>query len=151
MIVDLFRNDLGRVSQVGSVCVPEVMAVEPYAGLHHLVSTVRCRTRAGTRLRDVLEATFPPGSVTGAPKLAAIDLIEALEPTPRDAYTGAVGFVDRAGGLSLAVAIRTAICEAGELRYFAGGGIVEASDPDRELAETELKAEVFRSALAALG
>jgi para-aminobenzoate synthetase component I len=150
MIVDLMRNDLGRVAQVGSVCVPEVMAVEPYAGLHHLVSTVRCRTREGTRLRDVLEAAFPPGSVTGAPKLAAIDLIERLEPEPRDVYTGALGFVDRSGGLALAVGIRCAQIAGGEARYFAGGGIVEASDPDRELAETELKAEVFRQALASL-
>jgi anthranilate/para-aminobenzoate synthase component I len=161
MIVDLMRNDLGRVARIGSVSVPEVMAVEPFAGLHHLVSTVTCRTRTDVRLRDVLAATFPPGSVTGAPKIAAVELIEALEPEPRDAYTGALGFVDRAGGLSLAVAIRGAQLEAGTpprsagaptwgVRYFSGGGIVEASDPDREVAETELKAEVFRQALTAL-
>jgi para-aminobenzoate synthetase component 1 len=150
MIVDLMRNDLGRIAAVGSVHVPEVMAVEPFAGLLHLVSTVTCRTRAEVTLTEVLEATFPPGSVTGAPKLRAIEIIEALEAEPRDVYTGAVGFVDRAGGLSLAVAIRTAVCEAGELRYFAGGGIVEASLPERELAETELKAKVLRDALAEL-
>jgi anthranilate/para-aminobenzoate synthase component I len=150
MIVDLMRNDLGRVAAVGSVQVPEVMAVEPFAGLHHLVSTVRCRTRPEVRLRDVLAATFPPGSVTGAPKIAAVELIEALEPEPRDAYTGALGYVDRCGGLALAVAIRCAQLQAGEARYFSGGGIVEASNPDRELAETELKAQVFRQALAAL-
>lgn len=150
MIVDLMRNDLGRVAQIGSVSVPEVMAVEPFAGLHHLVSTVTCRTRPDVRLRDVLAATFPPGSVTGAPKIAAVELIEALEPEPRAAYTGALGYVDRAGGLSLAVAIRCAQLQNGEARYFSGGGIVEASDPDRELAETELKAEVFRQALTAL-
>jgi anthranilate/para-aminobenzoate synthase component I len=150
MIVDLMRNDLGRVAEVGSVSVPEVMAVEPYAKLSHLVSTVACRTRAEVSLRQVLEATFPPGSITGAPKLRAIELIEQLESVARDVYTGALGFVDRTGGLSLAVAIRTAIAQPGSVRYFAGGGIVEASLPERELAETELKARVFLDALQAL-
>ena len=150
MIVDLMRNDLGRVARTGTVAVADVMAVEPFAGLHHLVSTVRCQTRPEVGLRDVLDATFPPGSVTGAPKLAAIDLIERLEPEPRDVYTGALGYVAHNGDLSLAVAIRCTQIEAHQARYFAGGGIVEASDPDRELAETELKAEVFRTALATL-
>ncbi len=150
MIVDLMRNDLGRIAETGSVRAPEVMTVEPYAGLSHLVSTVECRTRADVSLRAVLDATFPPGSVTGTPKLRAIDVIERLESEPRDVYTGAVGFVDRSGGLSLAVAIRTAIVEAGSLRYFAGGGIVEASDVAREIAETELKARVLFEALRAL-
>jgi anthranilate/para-aminobenzoate synthase component I len=150
MIVDLMRNDLGRVAEVGSVHVPEVMVVEPYAKLSHLVSTVACRTRHGVSTRQVLTATFPPGSVTGTPKLRAIALIEQLEAVPRDAYTGAVGFLDRAGGLSLAVAIRTAIAEPGLVRYFAGGGIVEASQIERELAETELKARVFLDAVLAL-
>jgi anthranilate/para-aminobenzoate synthase component I len=151
MIVDLMRNDLGRVAEVGSVHVPEVMAVEPYARLSHLVSSVTCRTRSETTLRQVLEATFPPGSVTGTPKLRAIEIIEQLEGVPRDVYSGAVGFVDRAGGLSLAVAIRTAIAEPGLVRYFAGGGIVEASRIEHEIAETELKARVFLDAVAALG
>jgi anthranilate/para-aminobenzoate synthase component I len=150
MIVDLMRNDLGRVAEIGSVRVPEVMTVEPYAGLSHLVSTVECRTRRDVSLRGVLEATFPPGSITGTPKLSAIEIIERLESEPRDAYSGAVGFVDRTGGLSLAVAIRTAIVEAGQLRYFAGGGIVEASHVASEIAETELKARVLFDALRAL-
>jgi len=150
MIVDLMRNDLGRVAKPGSVRVAALLRTEPYAGLHHLVSTVRCVTRSEVTLRDVVEATFPPGSVTGAPKLRAVEIIEALEPHPRDLYTGAVGFVDRAGGLSLAVAIRTAVATAGAVDYWAGGGIVEASDPARELAETELKARVFLDAVARL-
>ena len=99
----------------------------------------------------MLAATFPPGSVTGAPKLRAIDVIERLESTPRDVYTGALGFVDREGGVSLAVAIRTALLERARLSYFAGGGIVEASRVEHELAETELKARVFFDALASLG
>lgn len=150
MIVDLMRNDLGRVAEVGSVQVPEVMVVEPYAKLAHLVSTVTCTTRPDVTLRQVLNATFPPGSVTGTPKLRAMRVIESLEAVARDVYTGAVGYVDRQGGLSLAVAIRCAIVERGSVRYYAGGGIVEASQPDRELAETELKAQVFLRAVAAL-
>jgi para-aminobenzoate synthetase component 1 len=146
MIVDLMRNDLSRVAELGSVHLPGVFEVEPFARLLHLVSTVACTTRPEVGLRDVLEATFPPGSVTGAPKLAAVALIEALEAVPRDAYTGALGFVDRTGGLSLAVAIRTALIEGQAVRYFAGGGIVEASDPERELRETELKARVLLDA-----
>jgi para-aminobenzoate synthetase component 1 len=153
MIVDLMRNDLSRVAEVGSVSVAELFTVEAYARLLHLVSTVRCTTRPEVTLQDVLRATFPPGSVTGAPKLAAVELIEALEHAPRDVYTGALGFVDRGGGLSLAVAIRTAIVDRADeqLRYFAGGGIVEASQPARELAETVLKAQVLLDARAQLG
>ncbi len=150
MIIDLMRNDLSRVAELGSVRVSEVMAVERYAKLSHLVSTVSCTTRLGLELRAILEATFPAGSVTGAPKLRAIELIEALEATPRGIYTGAYGYIDRAGGLSLAVAIRTAVVTAEEACYFAGGGIVEASDPARELAETTLKARVFCDALLKL-
>jgi para-aminobenzoate synthetase component 1 len=150
MIVDLMRNDLGRVAAVGSVEVVEQFVVEPFARLHHLVSTVACTTRPETRRSDVLRATFPPGSVTGTPKLRAIEVIDALEPAARGIYTGAVGFIDRAGGLSLAVAIRTAVVERGVASYFAGGGIVEASDIEREIAETELKARVFTDAIAKL-
>jgi anthranilate/para-aminobenzoate synthase component I len=147
MIVDLMRNDLGRVAAIGSVEVVERFVVEPFARLHHLVSTVACTTRPETRVSDVLRATFPPGSVTGTPKLRAIEAIDALEPTARGIYTGAVGFIDRAGGLSLAVAIRTAVVERGVASYFAGGGIVEASDIAREIAETDLKARVFTDAI----
>jgi anthranilate/para-aminobenzoate synthase component I len=151
MIVDLMRNDLSRVAQLGSVRVTEVMQVERYAKLSHLVSTVACTVRRDATLRELVEATFPPGSVTGAPKLRAMQIIEALESSARGVYTGAYGFVDRAGGLSLAVAIRTATVEQGEARYFTGGGIVEASDAAREIAETELKARVFCDALRTLG
>ncbi|MAQ15573.1 MAG: aminodeoxychorismate synthase component I [Sandaracinus sp.] len=148
MIVDLVRNDLGRVSETGSVEVTERFAVEPFAKLAHLVSTVRGTTRPGTTTSAVMDATFPPGSVTGAPKSAALAIIEALEPVPRGPYCGAVGFVDGAGGLSLAVAIRTAFVAAGTVRYHAGGGLVWASEAAREVAETELKARVFLDALA---
>lgn len=150
MIVDLMRNDLGRVADVGSVRPTEVMQVEPYAGLSHLVSTVQCTTRADVTLGAIFEATFPPGSVTGTPKLAAIAAIEALEAEPRGIYTGTIGHIDHAGGCHFAVTIRTAVVRDGVATYFAGGGIVEASDPTQEVAETELKARVFVDAVAAL-
>jgi len=150
MIVDLMRNDLGRVAEVGTVEVEEPLVVEPYAGLAHLVSTVRCTTRPDVDLADILEATFPPGSVTGTPKLSAMQIIEDLEDEPREVYTGCVGMVDRAGGARFAVAIRTAQISSGEVVYHAGGGLVAASEPSREVAETELKARVFLDALRTL-
>lgn len=150
MIVDLMRNDLGRIATIGTVEVEKPLLVEPFSGLYHLVSTVHCRTRDGVGLAEILEATFPPGSVTGAPKLRALEIIEELEQHPRGVYCGALGFIDRAGGLSLAVAIRTGVVRGGRVVYWAGGGIVEASDPARELAETELKARVFLDAVGSL-
>lgn len=150
MIVDLMRNDLGRVAEIGSVQAIDVMEVEPYAALSHLVSTVRAKTKPELGIPDILTATFPPGSITGTPKLRAIEMIEALERHPRGAYCGAIGHIDRAGGLSLVVAIRTATITNGQLEYFAGGGLVEASIPAREVAETELKARVLLDALKML-
>jgi len=147
MIVDLMRNDLSRVAETGSVRVHAPLRVEPFRGLSHLVSTVACRTRPEIDLRAILEATFPPGSITGTPKLRAMELIEAEEPCARGVYTGALGYVDRAGGVSLAVAIRTAVISGESATYFAGGGLVSASDPEREIEETELKARVFLEAL----
>lgn len=150
MIVDLMRNDLGRVAQVGSVRPVDVMRVEPYAGLSHLVSTVRCKTRPEVGLGEIFDATFPPGSVTGTPKLAAIAHIEALESQPRGIYTGAIGYVDQGGGCQFAVAIRTAVVRDEVAQYFAGGGIVEASRVASEVAETTLKARVFVDAVQAV-
>lgn len=154
MIVDLVRNDLGRVSVPGSVTTPRLFSVEPYAHLRHLVSVIEGRLLPGTTLRSVLEATFPAASISGAPKMAAIEHIEALEDSARGFYTGALGGLSRDGSVALAVAIRTVEVHgtgAGSLRYFAGGGIVAASDPDAELAETELKARAFLDAVQALG
>lgn len=150
MIVDLMRNDLGRVAEIGTVKVDAPLIVEPFTGLYHLVSTVSCVTRPEVTVEDILEATFPPGSVTGAPKIRALEIIEELEQHPRGVYCGALGFIDHNGGISLAVAIRTATVRNSEAFYWAGGGIVEASDPDREVAETELKAKVFLEAISSL-
>lgn len=142
MIVDLVRNDLGRVCEWGSVRVPSLLAVEPHPGLVHLVSTVEGRLRAGLGWAATIDATFPPGSVTGAPKLAALDSIARLEPEPRGPYCGAIGWVDadrREGDLN--VAIRTFWIEDHELNFGTGGGITYDSDPHGEWAETELKAQ----------
>jgi para-aminobenzoate synthetase component 1 len=141
MIVDLVRNDLGRVCEWGSVTVPALCAVEEHPGLVHLVSTVTGRLRAGVGWAELIAATFPPGSVTGAPKLAALDVIERLEPVDRGVYCGAVGWVDadrRRGDLN--VAIRTFWIEDGHLHLGTGGGITWDSTPGGEWAETELKA-----------
>lgn len=147
MVVDLMRNDLNRVCELGSVKISELMAVLPFAGLSHLVSTIEGRVRADVTLSELLRETFPPGSVTGAPKQRVLRAIAELEALPRGIYTGCYGFIDRAGGCSLAVAIRTAVVHEGQVEYFAGGGIVADSDPERELAETELKAQLFLRAL----
>ena len=141
MIVDLVRNDLGRVCEWGSVEVPALCAVESHPGLVHLVSTVTGRLREGMGWPEVVAATFPPGSVTGAPKLAALDVISRLEPVPRGVYCGAVGWVDadrRVGDLN--VAIRTFWIDDGVLHLGTGGGITWDSTPQGEWAETELKA-----------
>src|SRR5438093_787630 len=141
MIVDLVRNDLGRVCEYGSVSVPGLCEVERHPGLVHLVSTVRGRLRRDSGWPELVAATFPPGSVTGAPKLAALDVIGRLEPVPRGVYCGAVGWVDadaRRGDLN--VAIRTFWIEGGALHVGTGGAITWDSTPAGEWQETELKA-----------
>jgi len=144
MIVDLVRNDLGRVCEWGSVTVPSLLEVEAHPGLFHLVSTVEGRLRPGLGWAEAIAATFPPGSVTGAPKLAALESIARLEPGPRGLYCGAIGWVDadRVVG-DLNVAIRTFWIEDGALHFGTGGGITHDSDPAGEWAETELKAHVL--------
>ncbi|MGW4724700.1 chorismate-binding protein [Streptomyces sp. S1] len=143
MIVDLVRNDLGRVSETGSVAVPALCAVEEHPGLVHLVSTVTGLLREDAGWPELLAATFPPGSVTGAPKSSALRIIEALETAPRGPYCGGVGWVDAdAGTGELAVGIRTFWIDRpeGVLRFGTGAGITWGSDPEREWEETELKA-----------
>ncbi len=147
MIVDLARNDLGRVCEFGSVRVPDLCALESHPGLFHLVSSVTGRLRPGVDLADVVRATFPPASVTGAPKPRVMQAIEDLEPVRRGVYCGAVGWVDGdAGRAELAVAIRTFTIAGGRTSLGVGGGIVADSDPDDEWAETELKAARLRAA-----
>ncbi|MFE0644203.1 chorismate-binding protein [Streptomyces sp. NPDC058877] len=144
MIVDLVRNDLGRVSETGSVAVPDLCAVEEHPGLVHLVSTVTGVLREDAGWPGLLAATFPPGSVTGAPKTSALRIIEALETVPRGPYCGGVGWVDAdARTAELAVGIRTFWIDRpeGVLRFGTGAGITWGSDPEREWEETELKAD----------
>ncbi|MEU1377627.1 chorismate-binding protein [Streptomyces triculaminicus] len=146
MIVDLVRNDLGRVCATGSVTVPALCAVEPHPGLVHLVSTVRGQLADDVGWAGLFGATFPPGSVTGAPKASALDIIGSLEPAPRGPYCGGIGWVDADRGTGeLAVGIRTFWIDRAApggpvLRFGTGAGITWGSDPEREWAETELKA-----------
>ncbi|MFC4056803.1 chorismate-binding protein [Planomonospora corallina] len=141
MIVDLVRNDLGRVAAVGSVTVPALCEVEQHPGLVHLVSTVRARLAPEAGWPELFAATFPPGSVTGAPKSSALRIIDELEPEPRGPYCGAVGWVDAdRHRASLAVGIRTFWLSSGVIRFGTGAGITWGSDPRREWHETELKA-----------
>ncbi|MFN8016806.1 MAG: anthranilate synthase component I family protein [Acidimicrobiales bacterium] len=149
MIVDLVRNDLGRVCDWGSIHVPALCAVEEHPGLAHLVSTVEGRLRPGCGWAEAIEATFPPGSVTGAPKVAALEHIARLEPVDRGIYCGGVGWVDadrRSGSLN--VAIRTFWFADGEVRFGTGGGITWDSAPTGEWEETELKARRLLSVAA---
>ncbi|MDQ1746882.1 MAG: para-aminobenzoate synthetase component [Frankiaceae bacterium] len=140
MIVDLVRNDLGRVAVTGSVEVPDLLAVEEHPGLVHLVSRVRARLAPGAGWAELLAATAPAGSVTGAPKSSALRLIGELEPVPRGVYCGAVGWVDADNARGeLAVAIRTFEWSEGRLLLGTGAGITWGSDPRREWEETELK------------
>ncbi len=150
MIVDLERNDLGRVCRPGSVEVASLMRVVSLPTVHHLISTVRGHLRPEVGLGALLAATFPGGSVTGAPKRRAMQIIDELEPAPRGAYTGATGWLGAAGDLDLAIAIRTAVLRAGALELSVGGGIVVDSTPEAELAETEVKARAFAALCGAM-
>jgi len=147
MIVDLERNDLGRVCEVGTVVVERYAAVESHPTVHHLVSTISGRLRSDVGLADLLRATFPGGSITGAPKVRAMEIICELEAWSRGPYTGAFGLFDPRGDLELGLAIRTAIVSGGVVHYHAGGGIVADSDAGRESAEAWLKTAALRRAL----
>jgi aminodeoxychorismate synthase component I len=150
MIVDLVRNDLGRVCETGSVEVPELMAIETYASVFQMVSTVRGHLRSDRDAVDLLRAAFPPGSMTGAPKIAAMRILDRLEPVRRGIYSGALGYFDVHGGLDLCVVIRTVLLKDGRAYVHAGGGIVADSDPTGEYCETLDKARPLMAALEAL-
>src|SRR6185437_4094409 len=140
MIVDVERNDLGRVAEVGSVRVLWGPKVVTHRTVHHRLALIAARARAGTSREEVLAAMLPSGSVTGAPKVRAMDVIAALEPARRGLYTGGIGFVAHDGGVTLSMAIRTSVLEGSEGEYWTGGGIVADSDPAREVEETRWKA-----------
>ena len=148
MIVDLVRNDLGRVCRTGSVRVDGLRRVVRYPTLHHMISTVRGVLREGVGTADLLRATFPGGSITGAPKVRAMELIAELEPRARGVYTGAIGRIGPGDTLDLAMAIRTAVCVRTRISLGIGGGIVADSRPDAEWRESLLKARAFERALS---
>jgi anthranilate synthase component 1 len=148
MLVDLARNDLGRVCVPGTVDVSGFMRVERYSHVMHLVSTVLGRLVPGRTAFDVLRATFPAGTVSGAPKPRALEVIEELEPLRRNLYAGTVGYFDAGGDMDMAIAIRTAVLHGGTAYVQAGAGIVADSDPAAEQAECENKAAAVLRALA---
>jgi para-aminobenzoate synthetase component 1 len=140
MIVDLERNDLGRVCEAGSVIVSDPKSLESHPTVHHLAATVEGKLKAGAGPVDLLRAAFPGGSVTGAPKIRAMEIIDELEPSRRAAYTGAIGRIGFDGRVALSVAIRIVEKHGEDVWFQAGGGIVYDSDPEREFEETIVKA-----------
>ncbi len=151
MIVDLERNDLGRVCQYGSVVVRDALLVESFAQVHHLVATVEGRLRSGVGPVDVIRAMFPGGSITGAPKIRAMEIIDELEPNRRSLYTGAIGYLGRGGSSAFNIAIRTILVEGDRASYQVGGGIVADSDPEAEYEETLAKGRALRAVLEGRG
>ena len=148
MIVDLERNDIGRVCRFGTVRVSELMALEKYATVFHLTSTVEGKLRPGKNAIDLLKATFPGGSISGAPKVRAIEIIDELEPTRRSVYTGSIGYLGFDGGLDLNIVIRTILVKNGKAYFQVGGAVVYDSDPESEYVETLDKARALIQALS---
>ena len=146
MIVDLERNDLGRIAELGSVCVEEFQTVVSYPTLHHLESTVSACCRPGLRFSEILRAMFPGGSITGAPKIRAMQILGEIEPEGRGFFTGSILHHPPSGNFTMSIAIRTATVQAGRIRYGAGGGLVADSEAEREYKECFLKAQAFFAA-----
>ncbi len=147
MIVDLMRNDLGRVAKFGTVCVPELFKLEPHGAVWQMVSTITAELKPEFSSVDVLKATFPPGSMTGAPKVRAMQIIEELEPVKRGVYAGVIGYFDLNGDFDLSVVIRSAVIANNRIQIQAGGAIVADSNPKSELEETYAKTRALRSVL----
>ena len=148
MLIDLGRNDVGRVAEPGSVAVPEQFLIERYSHVMHIVSEVQGRLRTDAKFADVLKATFPAGTVSGAPKIRALEVIRELEPIKRNIYSGAVGYIGWWGDIDTAIAIRTAVIQDGRLHVQAGAGIVHDSDPQKEWEETMNKGRALFRAVA---
>jgi len=148
MIIDLERNDLGKVCEIGSVRVKRLFEVESYATVHHLVSTIEGKLKPGVDAIDCIRAAFPGGSITGAPKIRAMEIINELEPARRGIYTGSIGYMGFDGNCDLNIAIRTVIAKGNEVFYNVGGGIVWDSVPEKEYQETLDKGEALMRALS---
>lgn len=151
MIVDLMRNDLGRVAEVGSVQAERLFDVEAHPSVWQMVSTITARLRGDAQVADLLRACWPPGSMTGAPKVRAMEIIESLEPVQRGPYAGAIGYLDLSGDLDLSVVIRTALVSDQRVMVQVGGAVVADSHPEAELAETYAKGQQLLRALNAGG
>jgi anthranilate synthase component 1 len=147
MLIDLGRNDAGRVSRIGSVRVTETMAVERYSHVMHIVSQVEGELAEGLTATDAIRSAFPAGTLSGAPKIRAMEIINELEPVRRNVYAGAVGYINWHDDTDLAIAIRTAVIKDGMLHVQAGAGIVADSDPEREWEETMNKGRALISAV----
>lgn len=147
MIVDLMRNDLGRVARTGSLRVIDLFQIEAHPSVWQMVSTVQAQLRDGATAIDLLHACWPPGSMTGAPKVRAMEIIEALEPMRRGPYAGAIGYFDAGGAMDLSVVIRTAIVHGDQVSVQVGGAVVADSDPADELAETQAKGRLLLQTL----
>jgi anthranilate synthase component 1 len=147
MLVDLGRNDLGRVCEYGSVTVERLMFVERYSHVMHLVSSLSGQLRADVNCLDALMACFPAGTLSGAPKVRAMQIIDELEPTRRGIYAGAIMYMDFSGNLDSCIALRTLVAKAGRAYIQAGGGVVADSVPEREYQETVNKARALFTAL----
>ena len=147
MIVDLERNDLGRICRYGTVKVTELAILETFPTVFHLTSTVIGRLRQGKNIIDLLKATFPGGSITGAPKVRAMEIIDELEPTRRSVYTGSIGYIDFNGDMDINIVIRTFLIKEGKAYFQVGGGILYDSDPEAEYQETMDKANALIQAL----
>ena len=143
MLIDLARNDVGRVAKTGTVEVTETMAIERYSHVQHLVSNVCGELKPELSNMDVLRASFPAGTLTGAPKVRAMEIIDELEPVRRGVYGGAAGYLSYSGEMDVAIAIRTGIIKNGMLYVQAAAGIVADSDPEKEWQETEAKARAL--------
>jgi anthranilate synthase component 1 len=148
MLIDLERNDLGRICEAGSVVVDEMMIIESYAHVHHIVSNVRGKVRAETSPGDAIAAVFPGGTITGCPKVRCMEIISELETGPRGAYTGSFGYLNRDGSMDLNILIRTMVVSDDTITFRAGSGIVADSQPEAELNETRAKAKGMIRALS---
>ena len=147
MLIDLERNDLGRVCEPGSVNVDELMTVESYRHVHHIVSNVSGELRSEATPADVIRAVFPGGTITGCPKVRCMEILAELEQTGRGAYTGSVGYLNQNGDMDLNILIRTLVREQDKIKFRAGGGIVVDSQAEKELQETRAKAKGLLNAL----
>ncbi|MGK0227451.1 MAG: anthranilate synthase component 1, partial [Gammaproteobacteria bacterium] len=146
MLIDLGRNDIGRIAETGSVNVTDKFSIERYSHVMHIVSNVVGKLKKGMSPMDVLRATFPAGTLSGAPKVRALEILQELEPVKRGVYSGAVGYLSWNGNMDTAIAIRTAVIKDGTLHVQAGAGIVYDSDPESEWQETHAKARaIFRA------